>query len=61
MSLTDREEFKQRMRNLDAEEKNIVVRVISNDVLVEELARRLTSTTNTLNQIREILNIQETY
>lgn len=61
VSLTDREEFKQRMRNLDAEEKNIVVRVISNDVLVEELARRLTSTTNTLNQIREILNIQETY
>lgn len=61
MSLTDREEFKQRMRNLDAEEKSIVVRVISNDVLVDELARRLTSTTNTLNQIREILNIQETY
>ena len=59
MSNTDREEFKQRMRNLDAEEKKIVVKVISNDVLVEELGRRLTSTIDTLNQIREILKIQE--
>ena len=58
--LNDREEFKQRMRNLDAEEKKIVVKVIPNDLLLEELGRRLTSNTDRLNQIRDILKIQET-
>ena len=60
MGNTDREEFKQRMRNLDDEEKEIVVKVIPNDLLVEELWRRLTSTTDRINQIKEVLNIQET-
>ena len=58
--LNDREEFKQRMRNLDAEEKKIVVKVIPNDLLLEELGRRLTSNTDRLNQIREVLKVQET-
>ena len=58
--LNDREEFKQRMRNLDAEEKKIVVKVIPNDLLLDELGRRLTSNTDRLNQIRDILKIQET-
>ena len=58
--LNDREEFKQRMRNLDADEKKIVVKVIPNDLLLEELGRRLTSNTDRLNQIREVLKVQET-
>ena len=58
--LNDREEFKQRMRNLDAEEKKIVVKVIPNDLLLDELGRRLTSNTDRLNQIREVLKVQET-
>ena len=58
--LNDREEFKQRMRNLDAEDKKIVVKVIPNDLLLEELWRRLTSNTDRLNQIREVLKVQET-
>ena len=60
MNLTDREEFKQRMKNLDAEEKKIVVKFIPNEMLVEELSRRITSTTDRLNQIKEILKVQET-
>ena len=58
--LNDREEFKQRVRNLDAEEKKIVVKVIPNDLLLDELGRRLTSNTDRLNQIREVLKVQET-
>ena len=58
--LNDREEFKQRMRNLDADEKKIVVKIIPNDLLLEELGRRLTSNTDRLNQIREVLKVQET-
>lgn len=60
MNLTDREEFKQRMRNLDAEEKKIVVKFIPNDMMIEELDRRITSLTDRLNKIKEILKIQET-
>lgn len=60
MSNTDREEFKQRMRNLDAEEKKIVVNYLPNDLLVEELNRRLTVMTDKISQIKEILRVQET-
>lgn len=60
MSNTDREEFKQRMRNLDAEEKKIVVNYLSNDLLVEELNRRLTVMTDKISQIKEVLRVQET-
>ena len=60
MGITDKEEFKQRMNNLNAEEKKIVVKVIPNDLLIEELGIRLTSTTDRLNQIRDIFKIQET-
>ena len=60
MSNTDREEFKQRMRNLDAEEKKIVVNYLPNDLLVEELNRRLTVMTDKISQIKEVLRVQET-
>ena len=59
MGSTDKEEFKQRMSNLDAEEKKIVVKVIPDDLLLEELGRRLASSTDTLNQIKNVLKIQE--
>ena len=59
MELRDKEEFKQRMRNLDVEEKKIVVKVIPNDVLVEELERRLTDMTNRINQVKDILKVKE--
>ena len=60
MGNTDREEFKQRMRNLDAEEKKIVVNYIPNEMLVEELNRRLTVMTDKISQIKEVLRVQET-
>lgn len=60
MSNTDREEFRQRMRNLDAEEKKIVVNYLPNDLLVEELNRRLTVMTDKISQIKEVLRVQET-
>ena len=60
MSLTDREEFKQRMRNLDAEEKEIVVKTIPNEMLVDELNRRLTVMSDKISQVIDIFNIKET-
>ena len=60
MSNTDREEFKQRMRNLDAEEKKIVVNYLPNELLVEELNRRLTIMADKISQIKEVLRVQET-
>ena len=60
MGNSDREEFKQRMRNLDTEEKGIVVKTISNEMLVEELSRRLTVMTDKISQVREIFSIKET-
>lgn len=60
MSLTDREEFKQRMRNLDAEEKEIVVKTIPNEMLVDELKRRLTVMSDKISQVIDIFNIKET-
>lgn len=59
MANTDREEFKQRMRNLDNEEKAIVVKTISNEMLVEELARRLNVMTDKISQVIEIFSIKE--
>ena len=60
MELRDKEEFKQRMRNLDVEEKKIVVKVIPNEMLVEELNRRLTDMTTRINQVKDILKVKET-
>ena len=60
MSNTDREEFKQRMRNLDAEEKEIVVKTIPNEMLVDELNRRLTVMSDKISQVIDIFNIKET-
>ena len=59
MNVTDREEFKQRMRNLDDGEKAIVVKTISNEMLVEELSRRLTNMTDRINKVKDIFKIQE--
>lgn len=55
MSLTDREEFKQRMENLDDEEKRIVVKTIPDELLLKELETRLSDMTNTINQMRNVL------
>ena len=60
MGNTDREEFKQRMKNLDMEEKGIVVKTIPNEMLVEELNRRLTVMSDKISQVIDIFNIKET-
>ena len=60
MSLTDREEFKQRMKNLDAEEKEIIVKTIPNEMLVDELKRRLNIMSDKISQVMDIFNIKET-
>ena len=60
MGNTDKLEFAQRMKNLDAEEKEIVVKIIPNDLLVDELKRRLTVMSDKISQVMDIFNIKET-
>lgn len=60
MGNTDKEEFKQRMKNLDAEEKEIVVKTIPNEMLVDELKRRLNIMSDKISQVMDIFNIKET-
>ena len=52
------EEFKDRAENFTDREKKIVLKTISNKMLVDELNRRLTKATNTLNKIREDAKIE---
>lgn len=60
MGNTDKLEFAQRMKNLDVEEKAIVVKTIPNNMLVEELNRRLTVMSDKINQVIDIFSIKET-
>ena len=57
MSLTDREEFESRMKNLDEEEKAIVVKTISNEMLIEELHSRLITMSDKINRIIDVFNV----
>lgn len=60
MGNTDKLEFAQRMKNLDAEEKEIVVKTIPNNMLLEELGRRLNIMSDKISQVMDIFNIKET-
>lgn len=59
MELIDREEFASRMKNLDDEEKSIVVKTIPDEMLLEELNRRLKNMKDRINKVKEIFNVQE--
>ncbi len=54
--LKDKEEFKQRMEALTSEEKEIVVKVIPDKLLIKELELRLIDMANTINQVKNIFN-----
>lgn len=57
MEVRDREEFTSRMKNLDEEEKAIVVKTISNEMLIEELKSRLTTMSDKINRIIDVFNV----
>lgn len=59
MSELEREEFKQIVRNYTEEERAIIVKTLSNNLLLEELTRRLISSTDKLKGIRDILRLEE--
>lgn len=56
MNNLEREEFTQRMKALDYEEKQIALKTMSNDMLVAELNRRLTTMSDNIDKVRAILN-----
>lgn len=49
------EEFKQRITALTDEEKDVVVKMLPNEILVGELNRRLTGMTDKMTLIKDIL------
>lgn len=52
------EEFRQRAENFSDREKKIVLKTISNQMLIAELSRRLVELTNTINKIRRNVKIE---
>ena len=59
MTELEREEFKQTVRNFNDEERVIVIKTLSNNLLLEELSRRLLNSTDKLKGIRDILRMEE--
>lgn len=59
MSELEREEFKQIVRNYTEEERAIIVKTLSNSLLLEEITRRLSTSTEKLKGIRDILRVEE--
>lgn len=57
MDSLEREEFKQKVRAFNDEEKEIVLKNISNEMLVSEVNKRLTAMTDKINMVRDILKI----
>lgn len=57
MTELEREEFKQVIRNFNEEEKQITLKAMSNELLLGELTRRLTTGDNKLREIRDILRV----
>lgn len=52
------EEFKERAGNFTDREKKIVLKTVSNKMLIEELSRRLIELTNAINKIRKDVKIE---
>lgn len=52
------EEFRERAENFTDREKKIVIKTVSNQMLIAELGRRLTELTNTINKIRKNAKIK---
>ena len=53
------DEFTQRMRALSDEEKEIALKTMSNEMLMTELNRRLSTMTDNINMVRDILKVRE--
>ena len=58
MTELEREEFKQVIRNFNEEEKQMVINAMSNELLLGELTRRLTTEAKKLREIRDILRVE---
>ena len=54
----EKEEFTQRMRALSDEEKEIALKTMSNEMLMDELNRRLTIMTDNISMVRDILKVK---
>lgn len=53
------DEFTQRMKALSDEEKEIALKLMTNDMLIAELNRRLSTMTDNINMVRDILKVRE--
>lgn len=59
MSPTEKKEFVTVVRAMSDEEKLLVVKAMPNEVLLEELGRRLTIATETLCKVKNVISGQD--
>lgn len=59
MTAAEYSEMKDRAKGMSEEDKQIVLKTASNEMLLGEVSKRLTNLTDKINQVREILKISE--
>ena len=59
MKTAEYDAMKQTAKGLEDEEKQVVLKTVSNEMLLGEVSKRLINMTDKVKQIREILKISE--
>lgn len=59
MKAAEYSEMKDRAKGMSDEDKQIVIKTASNEMLLGEVSKRLVNMTDKVNQIREILKVSE--
>ena len=58
MTAAEYSEMKDRAKGMSEEDKQIVLKTVSNEMLLGEVSKRLTTMTDKFNQVREILKVE---
>ena len=58
MTALEYSEMKDRAKGMSEEDKQVVLKTVSNEMLLGEVSKRLTNMTDKLNQVREILKVE---
>lgn len=59
MNAAEYSEMKDRAKGMSEEDKQIVIKTVSNEMLIQEVNKRLTTMTDKFNQVREILKVSD--
>jgi len=59
MNAAEKTAMRERAKGMDKEDKEIMLKAVSDEMLLNELGTRLTFANSKLKQIRDILHVQE--